>query len=838
MKKLLLLMIISGAMLILLSSCGECEHSWGNPTCVEPSTCTLCGDQTGSTIAHQYGSATCTEAKSCVMCGESKGEPLGHTASGATCIRLAVCSACGESVGEYAEHRLTKASCETPAFCTVCKTSVGEPLGHTLVSASCNEDAHCELCSAVIPNTKGHQMSPATCFSPKTCSVCGISEGEPLDHSWTGDKCLTNQSCTLCGSIGEVIDHAWVGATCTAEAYCTKCNEKKGEPLGHTWAGTSCREPSTCTLCGETTTEVENLAHRWIFAGCTRPSYCAYCQLEQAEAPGHKIVPATCDTPAGCTECSYKTGVALGHLWVDVSCAAPKHCDRCNKTEGVALEHKFEFYERIEPKCNEGATVDKCKNCGEEKRTVIFPILDHHVCDESGVCSVCGSRYDVTKMTLASITVSGTNEVLNQGVFLSSETASKIYKPISYVDLGMPMVELNGDLSKASTGSYIDVPFIYEADGKSVNCVASLRIQGASSAGYAKKNYSIKLYYEDGSKNKVKIVEDWGKQFKYCLKANWVDYSQARNVVSGQLYGDVIDARDFVDELTDLPSGGAIDGFPCVVFNNGKFLGLYTFNIPKDKWMFDMKDSDEKNQAIVMSVTWNDEVAMRKELTYNKYATSWTGSSGWELEFASNEDSLVDNDTTWVAESLNNLVKFVMNNNGEDFKNGIHDYADVDKCIDSMLFTFFICADDNISKNVLWATYDGVHWFSSMYDMDGTWGLQWNGNLTFKDANTHLINVLANHNNSRYNLLWEKLYLNFYDRIVARYLELRGSVFTMEHITERFTAFFDQIPDVVREAEKSKWTSVPSQTTNNLEQILDYAQKRIEKMDKILVYKD
>lgn len=838
MKKILLLIIIVGALLMLLCSCGECEHSWGSPTCVSPSTCSLCGDQTGSTIPHEYGSATCTEPKACTMCGEKKGEPLGHTAEGATCNRLALCTTCGESVGEYAEHKPTMADCTTPSHCSVCKIQLSEALGHSMVEATCTEDAYCSVCLTVEANTKGHRLEPATCFSPKTCSLCDYTQGEPLDHNWVGDTCMERKECSLCHTLGEITEHVWISSTCTNEAHCKNCSEKKGEPLGHDWQGTTCLEPSTCTRCGETTTDTENLAHRFIFAGCTRPGYCAYCQLVQKEAPGHKLVPASCDAPEHCTECTYKVGAALGHDWVEVSCKAPKHCTRCEITVGVALEHKFEFFQRIEPSCSEGATVDKCTACGEEKRTVIYPVRDHHVCDENGLCSYCDTRYDVSKMTLTSISISSSFEVINQGIFLSDETASKIYKPITSEDLGIPVVELNGNLGNVGTGSFIDIPFTYEGDGISFDCIAKVRVQGASSAGYAKKNYSIKLYDADGSKHKVKLAEDWGKQFKYCLKANWVDYSQARNVVSGQLYGDVIDARDYIDELTNLPSGGAIDGFPCVVFNNGRFLGLYTFNIPKDKWMFDMDDSDEKKQAIVMAITWNDEVAMRKELSYNQYGSTWTGSSGWELEYASNEDSLVDNNTTWVAESLNNLVRFVMNNNGEDFKNGIHQYADVDKCIDSMLYTFFICADDNISKNILWATYDGVHWFSSMYDMDGTWGMQWNGNLSFRDANTHLINVLESHNNNRYNLLWEKIYINFYDRVVARYLELRGSVYTMEHITERFEAFFNQIPQVVRAAEKAKWTGVPTQNEDHLAQILDYARKRIEKMDEILVYKD
>lgn len=809
MKKLIFLALLACAMLTILCSCGECTHNFSSPTCISPSICTLCGETSGTTIPHTYSRATCTTPQTCLDCGTTKGEALGHQAMPATCKKPSVCVVCNEQVAGVAAHSFTLPSCK--------------------------ETSYCSVCFVVNPVQGTHRFSDASCDAPKTCLDCGITEGTALEHIWTGDTCQTKKRCSLCGLLGEMNEHNWIGASCDSAAYCSKCNESKGEALGHSFVGTTCLEPSVCSVCGKTTTE--NPPHRWIFTGCTSLRYCAYCTIKEAEPPGHDIVEASCENATYCKNCSYSNGDSpLGHNWAQATCTRPTTCVRCKKTEGTTLDHTWKFIEKIEPKCNEGAEVYRCV-CGEERRTVLYPVYSYHICDTNGVCSICNTRYDVSKMKLMSINVSTSFQVLNQGTFLTTETTTKIYKTITAEDLGMPVVELNGDLSLVTQNGYIRIPFVFDNGEKLIECQADVKIQGASSAGYPKKNYSIKLFDAEGGKNKVKIQDGWGKQFKYCLKANWVDYSQARNVVSGQLYGDVIDARNVVDELTNLPSGGAIDGFPMVLFSNGQFVGLYTFNIPKDKWMFNMKDSDDKNQAIVMATTWNDEVAMRKELSYNPNG-NWTGSSGWELEYASNEDSLIDNNANWVAESLNNLVKFVMNNDGEDFKNGIHDYVDVDRCIDSMLHTFFICADDNISKNILWATYDGVHWFSSVYDMDGTWGLQWNGNLTFKDANTHLINVLESHNNSRYNLLWEKLYLNFYDEIAERYWELRGSVYTMEHITERFEAFFDQIPLLVRTAERAKWTNVPSQDSNTLAQILDYAQKRIEKMDKILKLND
>jgi hypothetical protein len=152
-------------------------------------------------------------------------------------------------------------------------------------------------------------------------------------------------------------------------------------------------------------------------------------------------------------------------------------------------------------------------------------------------------------------------------------------------------------------------------------------------------------------------------------------------------------------------------------------------------------------------------------------------------------------------------------------------------------------ADDNTSKNILWVTLDGKRWFSSMYDMDGTWGMRWNGNIEF-DENTHPISALVDgkglapeRNHSNLNLLWERIYVNYFDRVCERYAEIREEILTEENITSHFVAFFDSIPDAVREAEKQKWTGVPSQKVDHLTQILTFAKKRLVVMDGILLYK-
>ena len=114
-----------------------------------------------------------------------------------------------------------------------------------------------------------------------------------------------------------------------------------------------------------------------------------------------------------------------------------------------------------------------------------------------------------------------------------------------------------------------------------------IKCQVNSSMSYPKKNFTVKLFKDADRSEKLKIdFKGWGKQNKFCLKANWIDITHLRNVVSAQLWGDIVESRSNYDTLPELlrtsPNNGAVDGFPIKVYNNGIYQGRYTWNIPKD----------------------------------------------------------------------------------------------------------------------------------------------------------------------------------------------------------------------------------------------------------------
>lgn len=146
----------------------------------------------------------------------------------------------------------------------------------------------------------------------------------------------------------------------------------------------------------------------------------------------------------------------------------------------------------------------------------------------------------------------------------------------------------------------------------------------------------------------------------------------------------------------------------------------------------------------------------------------------------------------------------------------------VSRTIDSMLYTWFIHAIDNTSKNILWVTYDGIHWMPSVYDLDGTWGLYYNGEVSVESER-----FIATYGN----VLWEKLWSNMHQQIVDRWIELRNGPLSLQNIDRQFVDFYKKIPNVVYAAEAKMWSLEPSIVSNHIQQIIKWALAALTSMD-------
>lgn len=352
-----------------------------------------------------------------------------------------------------------------------------------------------------------------------------------------------------------------------------------------------------------------------------------------------------------------------------------------------------------------------------------------------------------------------------------------------------------------------------------------IKCQGNSSMGYPKKNFTIKLYKDKAKTGKLKIdFKGWGKQSKFVLKANWIDLTHARNVVSARIWGDVVKSRAEYSSLPELlrtsPNQGAVDGFPVTVYGNGYYQGRYTLNIPKDKWMSNMDDTLDTH-CILCGENYGS--GCFRALPAISGA-DWT-------------DELHDTVPAAIKTSWTNAIKFVMNSNDTEFKANLSNYFDVNSLLDYLLYGLISTGLDAFGKNQLYMTYDGIKWIASMYDMDSTWGLWWDGSRFVSNSYSREEFEDYRNTNKQGNLLYVRLQKLFQSQLKTRYAELRQNIFTYPYLVNKFEEFTQICPnDIVKEDYASTtangaYTGIPSTTTNNIQQLRTNIDTRLTYVD-------
>lgn len=357
----------------------------------------------------------------------------------------------------------------------------------------------------------------------------------------------------------------------------------------------------------------------------------------------------------------------------------------------------------------------------------------------------------------------------------------------------IPALYFDGNISDMYEKSDVrDIAFSYVEGDRTITGFAKIKIQGTSSIGYEKKNYTVNLYKDSDYEQKLEIDVGWGEHSKYCLKANWIDKTHARNVVTAKL---VTQVQQKYGVLTDAPRSGAIDGFPVEIYSNGEFLGLYTFNIPKDAWQFGM-DSDNPDHIVICGEGWDLANCFWAEPDFQT----------WSVEVGQENDA--------TLQKMKELFHFVMDSTDEEFTADFEKHLDLDAALNYYILADFACLTDNIAKNMLLATYDGTKWYMSLYDLDTSWGTSYDGNSLY-DYENMPVNLWINQ-------IFYRKENCFEEQLADRYFELREDILTKEHVMEEFNAFRAMIPEDSFEKEIIRWgTEIPGYDYSQIEEYLN-----------------
>ena len=399
------------------------------------------------------------------------------------------------------------------------------------------------------------------------------------------------------------------------------------------------------------------------------------------------------------------------------------------------------------------------------------------------------------------------------------------------VQKNLPKLYINGDISVANKDSETkayNYVFVDE-DGKRHYGFNSLKWQGESSLQYPKKNYTLKFFHDAlyRRKDKVDLLPLGIKKSKFVIKANWIDRSMARNVVSCRLWGRMVKSRHNAppELLSASPNFGAIDGYPIKVYVNGTFHGLYSFNIPKDEDLFGM-DVENPLHCVVCGDNNQD-----TDNNSSAFRSAVIGTS-WELEVPDawpTYDVEEDGQTVThaVKDNLSDTIAFVINSTDEEFVAGLNNHIDVESAIDYFLLMFLECGIDSAARNLILLTYDGGNkWYCSAYDKDMTWG---NGLVGAPTYNSQLP-CPAGYNNTN-SLLWERLTALFGDAIWERWSELKTNILSADNIKAEFDYFWQDITDADYAADVRAWPTMPQATLDFKTRIANFVDGRWTYMD-------
>ena len=284
----------------------------------------------------------------------------------------------------------------------------------------------------------------------------------------------------------------------------------------------------------------------------------------------------------------------------------------------------------------------------------------------------------------------------------------------------------------------------------------------------------IALIGETGESVDVKMKDDWPKHDSYHIKANMVDSSHAFNIGIAKLLPKIYtEPHPGIINNPDDPIKYAVDGFPITVFHNGKFHGLYTFNLKQHRKVFGM----DKNSTTQFMYRAEENSAMG--------AAAFRDSSNHSIEQEWEERHPKRPAGTGVDHiEFRRLINFVKDSDDKTFVRDLPRYFNKNYLLDYYIICYAFGGIDSLGKNMTMATWDAVGdksgiWYPMFYDMDTFFGFDNKGELVWGPE----VRCPEDYNTSG-SLLWERVTKLLQTDIRNRYAQLRRGGLNLETVME------------------------------------------------------
>ena len=382
----------------------------------------------------------------------------------------------------------------------------------------------------------------------------------------------------------------------------------------------------------------------------------------------------------------------------------------------------------------------------------------------------------------------------------------------------------SGIPASKDAGEYYTTATI-DIDGEILNIpYSSISVQGDSSAGYPKKNLNIGLYIDDKYDDSFTLkIGDCLPHDEWVFKANWIDHTNLRNLMSYHLWERMMASRDGwpkrdidnyyvgktgLDEMDTRATGYPV-GYPCVMYINGDFYGTGALAIGKKKENYNIPKNEAEKIMIVMG-GW-------KSIT-----TMYDNAQEEGIEIKA--PKTVSEETLGYLQTWDTFANLAQ----ADFTQQAPEHLDTRNVVDFYLLLAVIGATDlfagDRAKNAIFYTWDGTKWYFGPYDLDTTYGLRFNG--------TQISYAADSAPSTDSGTFWQKILVTYADELAARYAELRDKdIFSVNCLYDIAAGLSSKYTHELDKAEINKWPTKPSLTITSRDQIFSWFNDRLAYLD-------
>ena len=406
-----------------------------------------------------------------------------------------------------------------------------------------------------------------------------------------------------------------------------------------------------------------------------------------------------------------------------------------------------------------------------------------------------------------------------------------------------------------------------------------LNAQGRSSLYLAKKNFAVDICNDEWIGDdtcKVKIG-NWVSQDSFHFKAYYTDAFRGAGVVCYKLFDEISKSRglhndraykryykdstsasyginqnaeiayDFGDEARTFP-----DGFPCIVYFKGEFLGVFSWQLKKHRDNMKMSKNKAENihldgfirqnlfsaNGTLPNTAWNPMSEYGFEIRNPKSLICMDGSK-YDADKNKVQELIDDTSESYDASNKNMKLSFQVkkyiialskydtelteveaqieagSKTKDDIKNEIDNRYDVDGIIDYLCFSNVIANYDGFGKNWQIASWNGVRFGVYPYDLDGVFGDFFDGTFSFSPKDNFMEPISLMGNKKGYGgTYW--VYKYFVTELKKRYSELRKAILTADNIINLLTDWCSRIGTDDFKQEYDRWKQSPCHRDSNI----------------------